>query len=68
MTRDLVFQKRLNDLLLKQLRQLKRTTDKLNNEICKALPLLLNTSLCRTTRYAVRQGVAKVDMWAIVAK
>jgi len=33
MTRDLVFQKRLNDLLLQQLRQLKPITDKLNNEI-----------------------------------
>jgi len=33
MTRDLVFQKRLNDSLLQQLRQLKPITDKLNNEI-----------------------------------
>jgi len=33
MIRDLVFQKRLNDLLLQQLRQLKPITDKLNNEI-----------------------------------
>jgi len=40
MTRDLVFQKPLNDLLLQQLRQLKPTTDKLNNEIYEALPLL----------------------------
>jgi len=33
MTTDLVFQKRLNDLLLQQLRQLKPITDKLNNDI-----------------------------------
>jgi len=33
MTRDVVFQKRLNDLLLQQLPQLKPITDKLNNEI-----------------------------------
>jgi len=33
MARDLVFQKRLDDLLLQQLRQLKPITDKLNNEI-----------------------------------
>jgi len=33
MTRDLVFQKRLNDLPLQQLRQLKPITDKLDNKI-----------------------------------
>jgi len=32
-TRALVFQKWLNDLLLQQLLQLKPTTDELNNEI-----------------------------------
>jgi len=32
-TKNLLFQKRLNDLLLQQLRQLKPITDKLNNEI-----------------------------------
>jgi len=33
MARDLVFQQRLNDLLLQQLQQVKAITDKLNNEI-----------------------------------
>jgi len=33
MTRNLVFQKPLHDLLLQQLQQLKPITDKLNNDI-----------------------------------
>ena len=45
MTRDLVFQKRLNDLLLQQVWELKPAIDKLNNEILK-LYLCYKTLAC----------------------
>jgi len=56
-TRALIFQKWVNDLLLQWLWQLKPTTDKLITKVCKGLKLYLcYETLCKTTSYTVRQG------------